>query len=189
MLLEAQYKNSVTRDLRVFPECSWSVRSNGDVTQYWLFLACMTLEDGSHRLPLTSVTACHPKLRNAPEERKVQVPIYCKRTRDTVPSCKRISHFQRTWGAGPARTRQGRNLTWWKVSSGSRAGSGREDWATPSPPQPVTVALVWSTVARRRLRLWWSSLGEAGVVISEHLLSTRSWVVNITATASFNDAM
>jgi len=38
----------------------------------------MTLEDGTHRLPLTSVTAYHPKLRNAPEERKLQVPVHCK---------------------------------------------------------------------------------------------------------------
>lgn len=189
MLLDTRYRNSVTRYLSVLPGFSWSVRPNGNFTQYWLFLDCMTVEDGTHRLLLTSVTAHHPKLRNAPEERKLQVPVHCKRTRDTVPRCKRISHFQRTWGTGPARTRQGRNLTWWKVSSCSRAGSGREDWATPSPPQPVRVALVWSTVARRLLRLWWSSLGEAGVVISEHLLSTRSWVVNITATASFNDAM
>jgi hypothetical protein len=52
MLRETRYTTSSTRDLRVSPECSWSVRSNGNVTHYWLFLEYMNLEDGNHRLLL-----------------------------------------------------------------------------------------------------------------------------------------
>jgi hypothetical protein len=74
--------------------------------------------------------------------------------------------------------------TWWKVPCGSSEGTGRDEWAAPSPPQPGVVLLVWSAVTRRRLRPWRPSPEGADVVISEHLHSTRSCVAT-TAVATF----
>jgi len=100
MLCETRYRTSPTRDLRVSPECGWSVRSNGNVTHYWLFLEYITLEDGNHRLPLN--VGNHPTPSHATPQKSEDFKFrYTVNKRETQFGVVKLFHIFRGLAVRP----------------------------------------------------------------------------------------